>query len=200
MALELCQFFASAQYLANELIEFHQILYIYWYWQYLGWDLLQSYGPWFMSEFLFTTKFLFRSISWEHCDRISPNFMYALILTRSTFGLLHIIFRTFVPELWPLIDAKLSFPLNILNESTEFHHFIDKIYVGIVTHHCNTSFLPICTRVIALDWHHNFVSAWEQIDRIPRCLMWVCTVCLCPTKRKLVLYGVNVLHNETQCR
>ena len=29
----------------------------------------------------------------------SPNFIYAFILTRSTLGLLHIIFRTFVPEL-----------------------------------------------------------------------------------------------------
>ena len=27
--------------------------------------------------------------------------MYAFILTRSSFGLLHIIFRTFVPEFWP---------------------------------------------------------------------------------------------------
>ena len=38
-------------------------------------------------------------------DRISPNFIYAFILTRSRFGLLHIIFCTIVPELWPLIYA-----------------------------------------------------------------------------------------------
>ena len=40
-------------------------------------------------------------------DRISPNFIYAFILTRSRLGLLLIIFRTFVPELWPLIYAKM---------------------------------------------------------------------------------------------
>ena len=32
---------------------------------------------------------------------IPPNFMYVFILTRSSFGLLHVIFRTFVPEFWP---------------------------------------------------------------------------------------------------
>ena len=36
--------------------------------------------------------------------------LYAFILTR----LLHIIFRTFVPELWPLIYAKIFFALVIL--------------------------------------------------------------------------------------
>ena len=60
--------FVSAQYLENKMIEFHQILYMHWYWQNLGWDcylsifahLYQSYDPWFMP------KFYFRSISWEH--------------------------------------------------------------------------------------------------------------------------------------
>ena len=32
----------------------------------------------------------------------------------SSLGLLHVIFHTFLPELWPLIYAKISFPLNIL--------------------------------------------------------------------------------------
>ena len=35
--------------------------------------------------------------------------MYAFILTRSSLGLLQVIFGTFVPELWPLIYAKISF-------------------------------------------------------------------------------------------
>ena len=30
-------------------------------------------------------------------------FFYRFILTRSTIGLLHLMFRIFVPELWPLI-------------------------------------------------------------------------------------------------
>ena len=50
----------------------------------------------------------------EKMDRMSPNFIYVFILTRSTLGLLNIIFRTFVPELRPLIYAKISFPLIIL--------------------------------------------------------------------------------------
>ena len=93
-------------------------------------------------------------------DRISPNFIYAFILKRSTLGLLHIIFRTFVPELWPLIYAKISFPFNILRTNgqnfTKFYIciHIEKIYVGIFTHY----FSHICTRVMALDLRQNFVS------------------------------------------
>ena len=37
----------------------------------------------------------------EQLNRFSPNFIYAFILTRSRLGLLHVIFRTIVPELWP---------------------------------------------------------------------------------------------------
>ena len=42
-------------------------------------------------------------------DRILPNFVCALILTRSSLGLLTFIFRIFVNELWPLIDFRISF-------------------------------------------------------------------------------------------
>ena len=35
----------------------------------------------------------------EQMDRISPNFVYAFILTRSRLGLLHVIFCFFVGEL-----------------------------------------------------------------------------------------------------
>ena len=80
-------------------------------------------------------------------DRISPNFIYAFILTRSTLGLLLIIFRLFAPELWPLNYAKNLFPLTILR--TNGQNFIkfyicihsDKIYIGIVTHYFCT-FVP----------------------------------------------------------
>ena len=85
---------------------------------FLHWDCYTSFfayyyqnnGPWF------TSKFCFSSSSWEQIDRISPNFIYAFIfnLTRSTLGLLYIIFCTFVPELLPLIYAKISFLFNIL--------------------------------------------------------------------------------------
>ena len=154
MALDLRQKKNSAQYLENKLTDFHQILYMHSFWQDLAWDcntlffahLYQSNGPWF------TPKFCFRSISWEQMDRISPNFIYAFILTRSTLGLLHIIFRTFVSELWPLIYAIISFPYNIYRTNGQnFTKFcicihIDKIYVGIVTHH----FSHICTSVMPL--------------------------------------------------
>ena len=46
-------------------------------------------------------------------DIISPNFIYALILTRSTLALLAVIFRKFVRELWPLIDVRITLLLNI---------------------------------------------------------------------------------------
>ena len=81
-------------------------------------------------------------------------------MTTSTLGLLHIIFRTFVPELWPLIYAKILFPFNTLRRNgqnfTKFYlcNHIDNIYVVIVTQH----FLLICTRVMALDLLQNFVS------------------------------------------
>ena len=116
--------------------------------------LYQSHGPWF------TPKFRFRSISWKQMDRISPNFIYAFILTRSTLGLLHIIFHTFVPELWPLIYSKYLFQLNILITNgqilTKLYITIntDNIYIGIVSIH----FSQICKRVIALDWCQNYIT------------------------------------------
>ena len=53
MALYLRQNFVSAQYLENQLVEFHQILYTHLSWQDLAWDcytsffanLYPSYGP-----------------------------------------------------------------------------------------------------------------------------------------------------------
>ena len=47
------------------------------------------------------------------------------MLIRSSLGLLHVIFRTFVPELWPLIYAKILYPLNILRQKmTDFHQIL----------------------------------------------------------------------------
>ena len=94
------------------------------------------------------------------CTEFHQIYIYAFILTRSMLGLLHIIFHSFVTELWPVIYAKMSFPFNILRTNrqnfTKLHIciHIDKIYVGIVTHH----FSHICTSVMALDLRQNFVS------------------------------------------
>ena len=113
--------FISAQYLENKCTDFHKILYMHLLWQDLAWDcytsfrayLYQSYGPWFMA------KFGFCPISWIQIYRFSPNFIYAFILTRSSLGLLHVIFCTFIPELWPLIYTRTSFPLNILRTNSQ---------------------------------------------------------------------------------
>ena len=92
-------------------------------------------------------------------DRISPNFIYAFILTRSTLGVLHIIFCTFLPELWPLIYSKNWFLLNILRSNGQiltkvyFTIYTDNIYFGIVSCH----FWQICKRVMALDRCQNYV-------------------------------------------
>ena len=132
------------------------------YWQDLTWDCYtsflahwyQSNGPWFMP------KLRFHSISWEQIDSFPPNLIYASILTRSSLGLLHIIFCTFVPELWPLIYSKISFPLNILRTNGQIFTklyitiYTDKIYIGIVSCHFSQS----CKSVMALDWCQNYVT------------------------------------------
>ena len=69
-------------------------------------------------------------------------------------------FAHFVPELWPLIYSKISFPLNIVRTNGQILTklyitiYTDKIYVGIV----NCHFLHICTSVMTLDLRQNFVS------------------------------------------
>ena len=129
------QNFVSAQYLENKLTESDQILYAHQHWQDLAWDCCpsffakfwRSYGPWLKSEFRF------RSISWEQIDRIGPNFVCTSSLTRSSLGLLPVIFRKILTVLRPLIDVRISFPLNILRthwqNPTKFcmHINIDKI-------------------------------------------------------------------------
>ena len=45
-------------------------------------------------------------------DRFRQIFIYAYILTRSRLGLLHVLFRKFVPELWHLIYDKFRFHSN----------------------------------------------------------------------------------------
>ena len=87
-------------------------MYVHWYWHDLAWDcytsffpnLYQSYSP------LFTQKFRFRSISWEQQVIISPNFIYALIWTISSLGLLHVIFFWNVYQSFgPLFTLKFRF-------------------------------------------------------------------------------------------
>ena len=70
-------------------------------------------------------------------------------IDRSSLGLMHVIFQTFVPELWPLIYPKISFPFNTLR--TKGQHFT-KLYITINTDKIYAIiFLQICKRVMALD-------------------------------------------------
>ena len=59
----------------------------------------------------------------EQIDIISPNFIYAFMLTRSSLGLLHVIFfPKFVLELWPLNYTRNLVSAKYLeNKLTEFH-------------------------------------------------------------------------------
>ena len=50
----------------------------------------------------------------EQIDIFTPNSIFAFILTRSGLGFLLVLLLIFVPDLWPFIYAKISFPLNIL--------------------------------------------------------------------------------------
>ena len=62
-------------------------------------------------------------------------------------------FSKFATELWPLIDVRIKFLLNILKTYRPIkikfciHIIIDKIDVGIVNH----CFSQICYKVTALD-------------------------------------------------
>ena len=57
-------------------------------------------------------------------------FIYAFILTRSIYGLLHIIFHRLVSELWPLIYARILFLLNILITNGQI---LTNLYITILT-------------------------------------------------------------------
>ena len=100
MALDLRQKFVSAQYLENQLVEFHQILYMHLSWQDLAWECYTSFFPHFALELC---SLIYAKISFPvnifRTDIFSQNFMYSFILTESSLGLLHDIFLIFVPEL-----------------------------------------------------------------------------------------------------
>ena len=74
-------------------------------WQDLAWDCCTTF---FETCTRVVALYLLQNfISTQYLDNqlveFLPNFIYALVLARSSLGLLHVIFRKFVPELWPLI-------------------------------------------------------------------------------------------------
>ena len=158
MALELLQNFVSAKYLENKWTDFDQTLYNYYTDKiYVGIvnchfsHICSSVMACDLRQNFVSVQYL--ENKWTEFHRISPNFIYAFILTRSTLVLLHIIFHTFVQELWPLIYSKNWFPINILRKNGQIltklyiNIFPDKIYNGIVSCH----FSQISKRVWALD-------------------------------------------------
>ena len=100
------------------------------------------------------SEFCFRSISWEQIDGTWLNFAYALILTRSRFGLLRVHFPKFITELWPFIDVRISFPLNILRR-------IDGIRP-------NFAYALILIRsrfgLLSVNFHELITELWPLID------------------------------------
>ena len=163
-------YFASAQYFANTFMEFINISYVHFYEHDLAWDCNATFSDIFTRVCLnYTPKFCFRSISWEQIDRFSPKFKYVFILTSSSLVLLHVIFRTYVLVLWPLIYAKSSFPFIILRTNwpifTKFYIciYIDKIYVEIVEHHGCTFVPELWPLIYSLSSFRSI--SWEQIDR-----------------------------------
>ena len=175
MALDFRPNFISAQYLEIYWTYFHQILYMHSYWQDVAWDWYisffgnscQSYGP------LFTPKFCFYSISWEPMGRISPNFIYAFILARSSFGLLHIIFRKFVPSNGSLFTTKFRFrsiswqPIGRISSNFIYAFILTRSTLGLL-HIIFRTFVP---ELWPLIYAKFFVSAqylenkWTDFDQ-----------------------------------
>ena len=82
-----------------------------------------------------STQFYLFVLKMNKLIEFNQIFVYALILIRSRFELLHIIFHTFVLELLPLIDVrilfKISFLLNILRQNDRISP--NFVYVLILT-------------------------------------------------------------------
>ena len=99
------------------------------------------------------SEFGFYSISLEQIDKMRPNFVYPLSLTRSTLVSLANLHSNIFVGLRPLIDVRILFLLNVLRTNlqneTKFciHITIDNIYVGIV----NRCFSQICNGLTTLD-------------------------------------------------
>ena len=120
----------------------------------------------------------------EQIEWISPNFVYAYILTRYRLGLLPVIFRKFVAELLPLIYARLRFRSISLEQmdrtSPNFvcAFILTRSGLGLLP----VIFFIICSRVMALYICQNFVStqylelglftAWKVLQRGYSQILW----------------------------
>ena len=148
MALNLGQNFLSVQYLQNKWTEFHQILYMQSYWQNLRQDCYTSF---LLISSRVMARDLLKKISAQYLKEKWTDFDQTLydcfILTRSTLGLLAVIFRKFVRELCPSIDVRITLPLNILRNSVLLL-YAKHCSGAIVRFSYNSSLAHLCRRLI----------------------------------------------------
>ena len=172
MALDWCQNYVTTQY-SEKLRPFTACL------------ALQRGFIQILWQFWIMPKFRFRSISWEKFDRNSPNYICGFVLTRSSLGLLHVIFCTFVTELWPSFYDKISFPLNILRTNWQnFNKFNICLYIDINCDSCGQWFHIYCQSfgqdryetIWAAKYSQNLL-AMSHLDKIGR-LIPVVVECL----------------------
>ena len=72
-------------------------------------------------------------------DSISPVFLYAFILAFSRLGFLPVMFCLFITELWPLIDVRILFLLNVLDFSCSI-----SLELGLLLHEKRCSGAIVC--------------------------------------------------------
>ena len=76
-----------------------------------------------------SSSFYFLSITWEQMDGTLPNFWICIHIDKIFIGIVTCHCLLFVIELWPLIDVRISFPLNIFRANrkkwTKFSICID---------------------------------------------------------------------------
>ena len=78
-----------------------------------------------------------------------------MIYTRSMLYLMHVMFLSILTELWPLIDVRILFLLNIL--------WIN-LWISIKMIEQYLSFFS--NKVMALDWCRNFVYTQYLVDQL----------------------------------
>ena len=141
---------------------------------------------------LVVPSFSFCSISWEGIDRFRPNFVCTSPLTGSILGSLPVLFPKILMGLWPLIEVRILFLLNILRmnwqNQTKFCMHIKIIRVKLWTVTCpfsqnlkelrplillnilkmNWQNLTKYWQDLALDWYPAlFLSLWKKLRRRP---------------------------------
>ena len=123
------------------------------------------YGPWLTSEFRFC------SISREWIDRIWPNFVCTSTVTRSSLGVLPIIFCKILTRVtaldWHQNFISAQYLINKMTES--YQNFYAYQQWQDLARDCCTSFFTKFWQSYGpwLTWEFCFRSiSWEQMDRI----------------------------------